>query len=125
MNTAERRSFRSSPPVCPAGLLFAFLSDLFPRFSSGDPSERRVDDLPQDQFGVGRKLVKVVAKLFIDQGKDHAGNDAVAQLHLRLTFKLRLGNLDRHDRREPFGDIARLQAVSITLQKLLVFLKLS
>ena len=61
---------------------------------------------------VGRVLLEVVAELLVDQRLDEALDLAVAELGLGLPFELRLGNLDRDDRGEPFADVVALSASS-------------
>ena len=53
----------------------------------------------EDFIDFGRILLKKEGEFFVDKGVNNAAYVAVAELGLRLSFKLRLGNFDRQYRR--------------------------
>ncbi len=102
-----------------AGQARAFQHGLSPRqlarFSRGFSCARGAHAPIQDHAGDGRVFLQELVQLFADQALDHAAHLAVAELHLGLALKLRLHQLDGHNRGQALADVLALQLGAVAL----------
>ena len=75
--------------------------------------------LLDDDLADLRMLLQIDRKALAQQTLDSASCLGIAQLLLRLAFKLRLADLDRYDRCETFTDVITGQILFTVLEKLL------
>src|SRR4029450_3210522 len=83
----------------------ALPADQVARLTSRFARPRRVDRLADDLPGDGRVLFQVGAELVVDDRLDDPLDLGVAKLGFRLSFELRMRNLDADDAGQAFADV--------------------
>src|SRR5699024_7780807 len=83
-------------------------------------SLRAGDRLVDDRLGLARIALEPVGQPLVRLGLYERLRLAVAQLLLRLPLELRLGQLDRDDRREPLANVVTGEVGVLLLEQLLV-----
>src|SRR5205823_2402799 len=82
---------------------------------------RRPRRLVRDLARGGRILFERLGELVVDDLLDEALDVAVAELRLRLTLELRIGDADRHDGAQAFADVVARQAALEVLEEAVGF----
>ena len=90
------------------------------RLARGVPSPGRVDRLDQDPARVGRVLLEELAELPVDHLLDQALDRRVAELALRLTLELRVGELHRDHRRQPLAHVLAGEVLVLLLEQVAI-----